>query len=519
MPRLSTVGFAAVLLVWLAARVFYFNGYYTEDAPGYVSDAIAIALGQYQPRHHVNGLNIGTYAPVALPLLVFGKTEAALSLWPLLSSLIGLVSIGGLTALLFGRAFGLVAAFLYATYPGDVFFSTVVMPDAVQSGFLSLSMFLVVLGCVGATSPPPRLLAAAGVAMGVCHLIRANGVLLVPVAVAAIVLLSVLGTRESISTTFERTFAFIAGWLAVFVIEGLAYLATVGDFLFRFHVVDRHYGTTTSIAQWGLNTHPLTIPYSTLPPLTWWRFGGWGEFNPDQAYHGLLFLWAVIAVVVAGGVVAGRRRSLHDREVVAFCVAAFWLLWPLLYHQFGSQSLTQFVPIHRLSRHLVVYAPGAIVALVAGCAIVWREAHSHAARVMLAFLGAAVLLLHLQLNVRAESIDYAGYHRIKDTYARIRAHLPPDTRIVIADPGDLGFFDFWLNPLGETRVQLHAFANYASCDALREGVVLTYSNPGWERLGARAIQEVVARLPCLVQPPADWRLLYGGYPERVFVVN
>jgi hypothetical protein len=121
--------------------------------------------------------------------------------------------------------------------------------------------------------------------------------------------------------------------------------------------------------------------------------------------------------------------------------------------------------------------------------------------------------------VQAEQVAYDGYHRIRDTYARIRDRLPPDTRLIVADPGDLGFFDFWLNPLGETRVQLHAFANYTRCEMLTEGVVLTYSNPGWENLGALAIQEAVARLPCLVRPPADWRLLYDGFTERVFHIT
>ena len=518
MARLSNVWFAAALVVWLVARLVYFNGYYTEDAPGYVSDAIAIAIGEYQPRHHVNGLNIGTYGPVALPLLVLGKTDAALSVWPLLCSLLGVASIAGLSALLFGRGFGLLAAFLYATYPGDVFFSTVVMPDAIQSGWFSLTMFLVVVGCVRAASHHTRTFIAAGIAMGVCHLIRANGALLAPVGVAGIVLLS-MNEGQSRRAIGERTLGFICGWLLVFVAEGLVYLATVGDFLFRFHVVDRHYGTITSITQWGLNTHPLTIPYSTLPPLTWWRFGGWGSFNPDQAYHGLLFVWAVIALVVAFAVVVSRRTPLPDRAVAALCFAAFWLMWPLLYHQFGSQSLTQFVPIHRLSRHLVVYAPGAIVALVASSAILWHTAGTTVARTALGMAAVAVFLLHLQLNITAESIAYAGYHRIRDVYTRIRDHLPSDTRVIIADPGDLGFFDFWLNPLVAPRVQLHAFAKYPSCDVMTEGVVLTYSNPGWEQLGAQAIQEAVARLPCLVQPPAEWRLLYDGHPERVFVVN
>ena len=49
--------------------------------------------------------------------------------------------------------------------------------------------------------------------------------------------------------------------------------------------------------------------------------------------------------------------------------------------------------------------------------------------------------------------------------------------------------------------------------------MLTHSNPGWEGTGAPVIQETVARLPCLVHPPADWRLVYDGYPERVYQIT
>jgi hypothetical protein len=171
-----------------------------------------------------------------------------------------------------------------------------------------------------------------------------------------------------------------------------------------------------------------------------------------------------------------------------------------------------------LSRHLVVYAPGAMLAIVAGCALVWGALRTQNARRVACVAAVPLLLLHLSLNVRAERVAYDGYHRIKDVYARIRDHLPVQTQTIIADPGDLGFFDFWLNPLGESRVQLDAFAKYTDCGELRRGVVLTESNPGWENLGAVAIQETVARLPCLIAPPPEWRLLYGGHREKVYVL-
>jgi 4-amino-4-deoxy-L-arabinose transferase-like glycosyltransferase len=521
-PSTLTLSVIAVGLVWLAARVAYFNGYYTEDSPGYVSDAVSIALGQYHARYDVNGLNIGTYAPVALPLAIFGKSEGALSTWPLLCSLIGMASIGGAAAMLFGRWFGVLAAFLFATYPGDVFFSTVVMPDAIQSGWLSASLFLTVLAASKAPEQRVGWYVAGGVAMGVCHLVRANGVLLLPVGVCVVAVLSRTWSRDTLGASARHVAVYLLGWASVSALEALTYLWSVGDLLFRVHVVSRHYGTAGSIARWGLNTDPLTIPYSAFAPLMWWRSGGWGQLNQDQAYHGLIFGFA-LASLVGGGLALGfATRHVSRRARAGFIIATIWFAWPLLYHQFGSQSLTQFIPIHRLSRHLVVYAPGAIVATVAGCSLVWEALRRRSAPyvgIALKVIGAGLLAIHLAINLRGERIAYDAYHRIKDTYSRIRERLPAETRAIVADPGDLGFFDFWLNPLGAERVRLVAFANYGSCDELTAGVVLTYSNPGWQGLGAPSIQDTVRRLPCLLHPPAAWRLLYADSPEKVYVIE
>jgi hypothetical protein len=97
----------AIAVVWLGLRVAHWNGYYVEDSPGYVTDAISMATGNYHARNDVNGLNIGTSLAVAVPIKLFGKCEIALSLWPLFSSLLGVISIGGAAAIMFGRRFAL----------------------------------------------------------------------------------------------------------------------------------------------------------------------------------------------------------------------------------------------------------------------------------------------------------------------------------------------------------------------------------------------------------------------------
>jgi hypothetical protein len=92
-------------------------------------------------------------------------------------------------------------------------------------------------------------------------------------------------------------------------------------------------------------------------------------------------------------------------------------------------------------------------------------------------------------------------------------------RKLVGDPGDLCFFDFWLNPLGAEPVQMVVFDKYTSCEQLTDGVVLTRSNPGWEGFSAPVIRETIGRLPCLVNPPDNWRLLYEGHPEKVFLIT
>ena len=510
----------ALALLWLGLRVAYWNGYYTEDAPGYVTDAIYFSLGLSHARDYVTGLNVGTYLPVAIPLRVFGKAEIALSLWPLLCSLLGVASLAGAAAILFGRRLGLLAGLLYATYPGDVFFSTVVMPDAIQAGWLSFSIFLIVLAC----ARPIRygILGAAGVAMGVCHLIRANGPILLPIGLVAVVVLMWQWRGERPGIVVRGVLTYVSGWLLVQVVEGLAYLWAAGNFFHRFDVVNRHYGTTRSISQWGLNIDFDTIPFSIFPPVLWLKVGGWGQLNQDQAYHGLIFCLALAASVA--GVIALKLSPapVSARAGAGFTLGLFWLAWPLLYHQFGSQSLTHFVPMHRLSRHLVVYAPGAIFVTVAGCALL-RTAVStiRVAAVHRVIAAAALVLLgiHLLLNWQGERLAFHSFHRIKTTYARIRERLPNDVRTIVGDPGDLCFFDFWMNPLGSEPVTMKVFASVSQCDELTDGAVLTRSNPGWDGLSAPIIQETVSRLPCLLNPPASWRLLYDGYPEKVFIVG
>jgi len=226
-------------------------------------------------------------------------------------------------------------------------------------------------------------------------------------------------------------------------------------------------------------------------------------------------------MLAIGIVVIISRRPCDPRLAAGFAVAVTWFLCPVLYHQFRSQGVVQFVPMHRLSRHLVVYAPGAMFAIIAGCALFAHAVRAAAVpRAQGPVMAAAIVLLvtHKYFNWRAEQIAHVSFHRIKNTYARIREHHPDDVRTISADPGDLSLFDFWLNPLGAARERMLPFSASQTCGKIHDGVVLTQLNPGWHK-GAPVIQETLFRLPCLIDPPATWQQVYQGYPVKLFRVN
>lgn len=99
-------GTVLVAGIWLVLRTIYFNGFYLEDSPGYVTDAAYLALGEFRARDYITGLNVGIFAPVGLALALFGKTEAAISLWPLACSLLGMASMVAAVGVLCGRRWG-----------------------------------------------------------------------------------------------------------------------------------------------------------------------------------------------------------------------------------------------------------------------------------------------------------------------------------------------------------------------------------------------------------------------------
>ena len=503
------------LLVWAALRAFFFIGYYMEDAPGFATDAVSWASGSWEPRTNLPGLRIGTYIPAGMAISVLGKTELALSAWPLASSLAGTLALLGICSRLKLGWWGWLALLLWISYPGDIIFSTVLMPDAIQTGWLLVAIWLALVGITGQRRTIP--LIGSGLTIGLCYLVRENAVILVPVLLSAPLLLA--RDSDGWRSRLWQAGLIAAGMAAVVAGEAIYYGVAYGAPGLRFAVSHAYYGGAEALNRHGLNADPWTIPGSLLPPLEWFRIGMplW-TLHPGQAYHAHAFVLGLLAWL-AGALAIARMDGPDWRTFVWLSI---WAWWPVLYHQFGSQSLTAFVPIHRLPRQLVLYAPAAItmVAWVAALMTRHRPAHRLAA-------AAAAVCLAIGLLVHASGVNQglrlqsAIVAQTTSIYDRLVDNLQGYRGRIYIDSAEVGLLDYFLNPLGsEAVVQINDIFASPSCAAFEGAVVVTHSNPGWSFSPPPVLLDSARRrLPCLVQPPPSWKPLSPPWlPERIYGV-
>jgi hypothetical protein len=504
------------LLLWAGLRVTFYIGYYMEDAPGFVADAVSWASGTWQPRTSLPGLRIGTYIPAGMAMALFGKTEIAISVWGLVSSLAGLLAFIGICARLGLGRWRWLAALLWAAYPGDVLLSTVLMPDAIQTGWFLVAIYLAVAGCTGQRKMAA--LAASGAALGGCYLIRENALILAPVVVATPLL---IGRHDGpLTARLRQSLMILGGLLTVAALEAMYYGIVVGDPGRRLTVAHDYYGGPDSLARHGLNVDPWTIPGSLLPPLEWIRTGlPPMALHSGQAYHAYAFVLALLAWLAA----LPMAVRMTDPERRAFAWMSLWVWWPVLYHQFGSQSVTSFVPMHRLSRQLILYGPGAVMV------VAWVAAHvaKHGGRPPMKAAAAVVLVAGLVVHaggvLEGLGLQSAIISRTTTIHDRLVANLIGYRGRVFIDSAEVGLIDYFLNPLGaEPVVHVQDVFSATSCGAFEGAIVVTHSNPGWSfQPPPILLGDAQRRLPCLAHPPPTWTPLHAAawLPERIYSVT
>jgi 4-amino-4-deoxy-L-arabinose transferase-like glycosyltransferase len=142
---------AAAVLVGLALRLYFYVGLIANDDLTHIFNAhrLFIGGGDYGGENvrlpgGLNARRLGVNVPLGLAMRIFGVHEWSLVLVPLVFSLAGIVIVAALLHVLVGRAAGVLAAWLWACLPADVYSATMVLQDSIfatvfAAGLLALA--------------------------------------------------------------------------------------------------------------------------------------------------------------------------------------------------------------------------------------------------------------------------------------------------------------------------------------------------------------------------------------------
>ncbi|MBP7745385.1 MAG: glycosyltransferase family 39 protein [Phycisphaerae bacterium] len=175
---------ALAVLVGLVIRLYFFTGLIASDDLTYAESAHRMFQGADERTHVNEGTvvvrRLGVNFPLFLATRAFGVHERSLALVPLVFSLGGIVAAYATLRLLAGPGAGLLAAWLWACLPADVYTATVWLPDNI---FATVCMVMTYFLAASEAWPRRQWLAAllAGIALGYLEYVKeAAYILLLP---------------------------------------------------------------------------------------------------------------------------------------------------------------------------------------------------------------------------------------------------------------------------------------------------------------------------------------------------
>jgi hypothetical protein len=332
-PQRSTwLAWTAVVALALALRLACSTGLAGSDDLFYAKYANAIVAGQYtqtynaargvEPRHWA--LRYGLLLPLAGVYRVAGVSEWSTVALPLVASTVCVLLLMQIGRRLFDARVALLAGLIYATFPMQLRYATVLEPEPLAQCFALLGVICYLQSGPSARGAWP---VAAGMQFGAAYLAKETAVF-----VAGAFLLHALFERR-----WQRAALLAIGVSSVVAAEHAYYLFVQGDILFRPHSTQlfnlRDPENLRNLNDRWVYRLFVQYPRSMLVPSR--TFG----------LHSLVCLCGAAAALL----LKPRRHYL---------LLLLWAVIPWLYMNFGSWSLERYAIMPRADRYLdLVYPP------------------------------------------------------------------------------------------------------------------------------------------------------------------
>lgn len=336
---------AVVLLVGFALRCYVITDDMYADSVVYAQNAYNLLHGTFTLRDDSWCTHrLPVFAPVALAYAAWGVNTFSTHVWPMLLSMVQLVLTMWLGFRLVGVRAGLVAGALLAFLPLDVNQAAHLMPDGVMATLLTAAAAFWIIGRERVGRHARLLMFLSGVCLALASIVRMYSIVLVALYLGDVI------TRPR---TVRDLLWPVLGGLAVALPLAALYQVSTGDVLYPFRVVSDAYGRRLA---------PEGVSMLLYPSLLW-------HPRQETTLYPALFAGAL-----------GYSLLRRDR---AHVLLLLWGLPLLLFLEFGTMSLSHYVPIFKRTRFLtVVLAPLSLLAASMLCAVVpWlRERWQRAPR-------------------------------------------------------------------------------------------------------------------------------------------
>jgi len=366
---------------------------------------------------------------------------------------------------------GLLAAFILSFFPLDVEYSTRIMGDVQVGFFTALSVFMFFLA---ESNKKKFFYFLAGIFTGLAYLVKLYGLLPLIFFLVCFIHKTIKNKR------IDFNFAYIIfGLLVILVIEGLFYYSKTKDFFLRLHKEFNYYAQKERLA-YEFNTNLEHYPHVMI--------------SPNNRYFGLFYIFEIFSMMIL----------LFKRSEYTFLLILWWLSF-FLYMQYGTMSYKEYIPMHRLDRHLTILSIPSILILSVFLSELMKKSIDK--KILSFIMIVLVFIPSLFLIEKIYSYNIASTIDIKLVYEFLKER---ELRKVYSDAGTIGhlrfYFEFqrndYLKPIDWVR----------DCNELRDSFVIINATRGWLEF-----KPFISSLPdCVINPPSNWQLIKVIHYETDF---
>lgn len=462
-----------ILLFGLFLRLHFFVGLNWSDDVAYVGYADNLLEGNFYHNSYPNTMRLGFIYPITFFFWIFGVSNISAALFPILTSLGSIILIFYIGKIFLDTKTSLISAFLLSIFPLNVGNSTWIMPDIPLAFFTSLSIFLFFYSERKRNSFYYLL---TGIFIGISYLIKVSG--LIPLIFIVPYIFYKTFKKRNFNLNYFLVFL---GFLIIFSLESLYYLLNTGNFLFRYKAVSNYFSGE------NLKEHALVTDLSFYPKVMFnlnynYIFDFKNKFN---VYYGIFYYLLIPSIFY----LVYKTKKKSYKFIIWFSIF-------FLYLQFGTMSLRNYTPIHRLYRHLSLITIPFLLFLGYFLRINYESTSKK--RLITIFV---IILLTITSFYYIDKRTMYLRDSVEDQKEIYKFLKNKDQKNVYTSGGSVGHLNFYSK--FKWKNKLRGVGKYTDCNDLKDSYVVVDATRGWIEN-----YQFLRNIPeCIKEPPENWRLV------------